>query len=49
MPKLASYKTEELKKIFLSQIYNMNNLFAGCSSLKYLPNISKWNIKKQQI
>ena len=24
----------------------MNSLFAGCSSLKFLPNISKWNIEK---
>ena len=22
----------------------MNGLFAGCSSLQYLPDISKWNI-----
>ena len=45
MPKLKSYNKEELKNNLLSQIYNMNNLFSGCSSLKYLPNISKWNLK----
>ena len=45
IPKLKSYKKEELKKLLLSKIYNMYRLFAGCSSLKYLPNISKCNIK----
>ena len=25
----------------------MNNLFEGCSSLNYLPDISKWDIKRQ--
>ena len=44
-PKLESYKKEEIRKLFLSNIYKMNSLFAGCSSLKYLPNISKWNIE----
>ena len=23
----------------------MNGLFSGCSSLKFLPNISKWNLE----
>ena len=41
-----SYKKEELIKFFLSQIYNMDSLFAGCSSLKCLPDISKWDMKK---
>ena len=45
MPEFKSDKKEELKKLFLSKIYNMNNLFAGCSSLQYLPNISKWKKK----
>ena len=41
-----SYKKEELKKSYLSSAYNMRSLFAGCSSLQYLPNISKWNLIK---
>ena len=45
LPKLNSYKKEEMKQFFLNGIYKMDRLFAGCSSLKYLPNISKWNIK----
>ena len=26
----------------------MNGLFAGCSSLNYLPDISKWNIEESK-
>ena len=45
IPELKPYSKEEYKKLLLNTAYNMNSLFAGCSSLKYLPNISKWNIK----
>ena len=31
---------EEFKKVLSNSAYNMNSLFAECSSLKYLPNIS---------
>jgi len=40
-----SYTKKEIKKLYLSHSYNMNGLFARCSSLKYLPNISKWNLE----
>ena len=43
IPELKPYSKEEYKKLLLNTAYNMNSLFAGCSSLKYLPNISKWN------
>ena len=43
MPK--SFKKKEIINLFLNTSYNMNGLFAGCSSLQYLPDISKWNIK----
>ena len=45
IPKLKSYKLEEMKKILLERNYNMKFLFAGCSSLKELPDISKWDLK----
>ena len=28
-----------------NNVTNISGLFAGCSSLKSLPNISKWNTK----
>ena len=31
---------------FIKRKFNMNSLFAGCSSLRFLPNISKWNINE---
>ena len=34
----------EKKSSYLDIAYNMNCLFAGCSSLKELPNISEWKI-----
>ena len=37
---------EEFKTILYNKVYIMSGLFAGCSSLKYLPDISKWNIEK---
>ena len=40
-----SHKKEELKKFFENELYTMNGLFAGCSLLKELPNISKWDIQ----
>ena len=45
-----NHKKEEYKKLLLIliKIYYMNSLFAGCSSLKYLSNISKWNIKNSK-
>jgi len=30
----------------ISRAYNLNGIFSGCSSLKYLPDISKWEINK---
>ena len=39
-----SFEKEEFKELLLNKVYNMNGLFAGCSNLKYLPDISKWNI-----
>ena len=45
-----SFKRDKSKKLKIHDInkglnyYYLNCLFAGCSSLKYLPNISKWNI-----
>jgi len=39
-----SYKIEELAKFFKNR-FTINGLFAGCSSLKELPNISKWDIQ----
>ena len=39
---------EVFKTIFNNEAYIMKGLFAGCSSLKYLPDISKWNIGKAQ-
>jgi surface protein len=39
------FTKEEYKEFLLNEVYNMNSLFSGCSSLKYLPNISKWDIK----
>ena len=40
-----SFDKKKFKKLILSGVNNMNGLFAGCSSLQYLPDISKWNIK----
>ena len=41
-----------IKEYFYNNIlkycYNINGLFAGCSSLKYIPNISNWNLKKSE-
>ena len=42
--KQESIGIEKLKENFLNNAYNMNGLFAGCSSLKELPDISKWNL-----
>ena len=46
---LESYKFEtiEQSKEYLNEnAYSLHGLFAGCSSLKFLPDISKWNIEK---
>ena len=43
---LKSHNKEEFIKAINNSAYNVDNLFTGCSSLKYLPNISKWNIEK---
>ena len=37
---------EKYKEDIIENSYSLNGLFAGCSSLKNLPDISKWNIKK---
>ena len=42
--KSESINKKELKENLLNIAYNMNGLFAGCSSLKELPDISKWNL-----
>ena len=39
---------EELKTISYNTVYIMNGLFGGCSSLNYLPDISKWNIEESK-
>ena len=44
--KQESIDIEELKENFFNIAYNMNGLFSGCSSLKELPDISKWNLSK---
>ena len=35
-----SFDIKEYKKWIFSKSYNMNGLFAGCSSLQHLPDIS---------
>ena len=40
-----SFEKEEMKKLILNSFQKMECLFTGCSSLKSLPDISKWNIK----
>jgi len=40
---------EEINKLYLDNAYSLECLFLGCSSLKYLPNISSWNIKNTKI
>jgi len=42
--KQKSLNIEEKKKKILNIAYNMSGLFGRCSSLKELPDISKWNI-----
>ena len=37
-----------MEKLILERAYSLNGFFGGCSSLKELPNISKWNIKNSQ-
>ena len=37
---------EELINNFKRSLYNISELFTGCSSLKSIPDISKWNITK---
>ena len=32
--------------LIFEKAYSLNGLFSGCSSLKYLPNIDTWDIKK---
>ena len=48
MPKMESFTKEEFKKYILPHAFNLKGLFEGCSSLKYLPDISKWNIKNSK-
>jgi len=48
-PELKSYTKEEYIKLLLNAAYNMSGLFAGCSSLKNLPDVSEWNIKNSKI
>ena len=36
---------EDFKNFLINYFNNITGLFAGCSSLKYLPDISKWNIQ----
>ena len=43
--KPISFKKEGIKYLVLTASYSMNGLFAGCSSLQNLPDISKWNMK----
>ena len=40
---VESCNPNELIKKLESNTHNISNIFAGCSSLKYLPDISKWN------
>ena len=40
-----SIEKEEIKKAKLNKAFSLTCLFARCSSLKYLPDISKWDIK----
>ena len=47
-PKSNIKNKEELKTILYNETYIMSGLFSGCSSLKYLPDISKWNIEKMK-
>jgi len=42
--KSDSINAKELKENLLNIAYSMNGLFAGCSSLKELPDISIWNL-----
>ena len=44
IPERKSYTKEEIMEAYLDDAYNMRFLFAGCSSLKELPDISKWNL-----
>ena len=36
----------DISKWDVSNVINMDNLFAVCKSLKVIPNILKWNIEK---
>ena len=36
----------DISKWNTNNVINMNYLFAGCSSLSFLPDISKWNTNK---
>ena len=42
-PIKTNYKNIKLNLIESRIIFDMNNMFSGCSSLSKLPNISKWN------
>ena len=36
----------QLENYFMNRIFVMDGIFAGCSSLQFLPNISEWNINE---
>ena len=47
-PKSIIKEREEKIKAILDNAYNLGSLFTGCHSLKYLPNISNWDIKNSK-
>ena len=48
LPEIKSYTKEDHIKYILSIANSISGLFAGCSSLKNLPDISKWNLKNSK-